>query len=254
MELRQEKGGVRALQTRFDEAERIAGQMLADARAFGDLYTEAHGRTLLAFTYLQSYQPIRAFDQAQQAFVLWRRLGNDKGQARALHYMGEACRLSRRPRQARHYLEITRARLARLAEEPWRGHLDQSLGALALEEGDAETALAHLQEALTRFKSIGDERSRTASLHAVGIALTHQGRYAEAERALREALAGWMRLGVTLETANVHYALGCLYRRTGQPDEARQSLQQARQIALELSPGAHRDRLLDDIQAELDAL
>jgi len=254
MELRQEKGGVRALQMRFEEAEKIAGQLLEDAQACGDVYTEAHGRTLLAFSYLLSYRPVPAFNQAQQALILWRRLDNAKGQARALHYMGEACRLNNRLSRARIYLGATHTLLRPFREEPWQAHLEQSFGALALDEGHVDEALERLFSARVFFEHLGDERNKTSSAHALGVAFTRAGFYEEAEVMLREALDGWDRLGGGLEAANVRHALGHLYRRNGRQARARQVLQDALQAAHSLPQGEYRDRLIREIDQDLAAL
>lgn len=254
MELRQEKGGVRALQMRFEEAEKIAHQLLEDARACGDIYTEAHGRTLLAFSYLLSHRLVPAYNQAQQALVLWKRLDNAKGQARALHYMGEACRLNNRLSRARIYLGATHTLLRSFWEEPWQAHLEQSFGALALDEGHVDEALERLFSARVFFEHLGDERNKTSSAHALGVAFTRAGFYEEAEVMLREALDGWERLGSSLEVANVRHALGHLYRHNGQQARARQTLQDALQAARSLPQSEYRDRLLREIDQDLAAL
>lgn len=254
MELRQEKGSVRALQMRFEEAEKIACQLLEDARACGDVYTEAHGRTLLAFSYLLSHRPVPAFNQAQQALILWKRLDNAKGQARALHYMGEACRLNSRLGRARVYLGATHALLSPFQEEPWQAHLEQSFGALALDEGHVDEALERLFSARVFFEHLGDERNKTSSAHALGVAFTRAGFYEEAEVMLREALDGWDRLGGGIEAANVRHALGHLYHRDGRQARARQVLQDALQTAHGLPQGEYRDRLIREIGHDLATL
>ncbi len=255
--LLQEKAGVRALQMRFQEAQEIARQLLADAQAVGDVQTAALGHALLAFAYIQSYRPKACFEHAQQAYLLWWHLGvaeadqeQERRLAQTLHYMGEACRLTSHLSRARYYLQRACQRVHRLKDRHWFAQLGQSLGALALEEGDPDRAIEHIQQARSLFEELRDTRSVVNSTHALGVALFRAGRYREAEEFLRDALAGWQRVDGSLEVANVYYTLGKLYCAEGRMLEARQAYLSSRDVALSLQ-GEHRDRLLSSVEEEL---
>ncbi|GEM_PF-3270029 len=258
-QLLQQKAGMRVWQERYDEALHTAHQLLTASISVGDLFTAALGHTLLAFVQIQSYHPQQAFEQAQQAYVLWRhieRLEKDTSalhSLQALHYMGEACRMNQRLRLAHYYLQRVYEHVAEIDDQSWLARLEQSLGSLALEEGRSPEAIQHIEAARELFQRINDSQGVAGATHALGVALYRAGETAQAEPMLLEAVQQWQAMNRRLETANARYALGKLYRGAGRPVKALETYRAALQ-AMEHASGHHYDQLRRNLREEIDSL
>ena len=81
------------------------------------------------------------------------------------------------------------------------GLVEVSLGRLAWDEGDLDTARGWFDAAKLRFERCGDEVGLAHSLHGLGLVAFTDGFYPQAEAFLRDALAMWQSLGFTWELA-----------------------------------------------------
>ncbi|HEX4091618.1 MAG TPA: adenylate/guanylate cyclase domain-containing protein [Trebonia sp.] len=125
---------------------------------------------------------------AEQALAIWRDLGNLSWQARALNV----------------------------------------LGARAYFEGRWDDALSYFRQAVDAHERTGDQWNAAIAAGNVGEILSNQGRYDEAERALRPAERVLRASGALAETAFVSSVLGLAAARAGQPAAALRLLEEAR--------------------------
>ncbi|MFC1959333.1 tetratricopeptide repeat protein [Chloroflexota bacterium] len=229
-DLRKETAALCARQFRFEEAEAIAEELLVYARKTRDILTIARGRILLAYVYLQEHRFKDAFASAQQAYILWRHLGIIPAQARALHYMGEAARLTKLFDRAALYLDMAVKHVQQLNEPTWHALLLQSLGSLALEQKRYDAAMGDIDCARDYFRQSCDQRNLLNSTHSLGVAKSRAGQYAEAEVLLLEAADGWSQLGSSWKLAEVYYALGKTYSSWGEIHRAKMVICEARKM------------------------
>jgi tetratricopeptide (TPR) repeat protein len=87
--------------------------------------------------------------------------------------------------------------------------------------GDIGAYCALIHEAIGHFERSGDHRALAQRRHAAGYALMRIGRYDEAERILRRALADTERIGLPLARAYALENLGLTLAYLGRLDEAR---------------------------------
>jgi len=130
---------------------------------------------------------------AEQALAIWRDLGNLSWQARALNVLG-----------ARTYFE-----------------------------GRWDDALSYYRQAADVHERTGDQWNAAIAAGNVGEILSNQGRYPEAEQALRPAERVLRASGALAETAFVSSVLGRAAARAGQPLSALRLLEEARASFLE---------------------
>ena len=126
-------------------------------------------------------------------------------------------------REARSWLERAVA-LDQEADSPDRAKALYSLGTLAVDRGEYDTARAVFEASLTIRRHLGDERGVAESLNALGAVATDQEDYDRARALLNESLTIRRRLDVRRDVARSLYNLANLAREEGQLVEARCTL------------------------------
>jgi tetratricopeptide (TPR) repeat protein len=86
--------------------------------------------------------------------------------------------------------------------------------------GDAASALSLYNVAIGNFEKAGDTRAACRHLVSAAAACIELGAYADAERALRDALTSAERMGLSGVTASVWHHMGMLQARLGDPKNA----------------------------------
>ena len=100
--------------------------------------------------------------------------------------------------------------------------------------GDYEEAEAHLQEALTLTRDLGDRRATARALHGLGNLDLYRGNYAAARELFEESLATRREIGDKLGVANALNNLGILAANAGDGDGARAMFEESLAIRREI--------------------
>jgi tetratricopeptide (TPR) repeat protein len=182
--------------------------------------------------------------------AVFQRTGYTRGEASALHNLGML-----NADEAR-WVDATEAyqRCLELLESL---HDRQGVATVLLNRSEVECAQGQFAEAiascdvaLSIFSDIGDDSGRGEALRWKGHALREVGRFAEADKALGEALRIARRLQVKLLEAEASWDLGRSRAAQGDVDGARGHLDRAYELFAAL--GARRD--LADVALERDRL
>lgn len=99
-------------------------------------------------------------------------------------------------------------------------HVYRARAYRALVAGDTAAALSMYNVAIAGFEQAGDVRAACRHLVSAGAACLELGAYAEAERALADALASAERMGLSGVAASAWLNLGMLQARTGSLEES----------------------------------
>jgi eukaryotic-like serine/threonine-protein kinase len=109
----------------------------------------------------------------------------------------------------------------RIDEDPLAAaHVYRTRAYRALVSGDTGSALSMYNVAISHFEAAGDMRAACRHLVSAAGACIELGSYAEAERALTDALASAEHMGLSGVSANVWHHQGMLLGRTGDPRSA----------------------------------
>jgi eukaryotic-like serine/threonine-protein kinase len=112
---------------------------------------------------------------------------------------------------------------SRKEEDPLSAaHVYRARAYRALVAGDTAAALSMYNVAISSFEQAGDVRAACRHLVSAGAACLELGAYAEAERALADALASAERMGLSGVAANAWLNMGMLQARTGSLEESLQ--------------------------------
>jgi tetratricopeptide (TPR) repeat protein len=225
--LRLTKGGIRIEQLHYEDAEALFRQLLGDAEAVGDSETALFGHDLAAYYYLNTYQPERAFDHAQQAFVLAIARRDLVRRLRGLHCMAEALRYTKQFGQADRYLQMAYEQAEKLNDQPWLAYLEYCFGALAVDTQDYPRAISQLRKARSMFQGTSNRPGEVSSIETLGFALMRAGQYEEAEDVLLEAIRGLKEIRNPFELAQTHYGLGMVYAQQGWKIQAKDAWYEA---------------------------
>ena len=248
------EGGLQVAQQRYDEVAASFSQLLEDAELSGDPQTALFGHDLAAYYFLGIYNPVQAFDHAQQAFVLAIALNDSVNRLRGLHGMAEALRIGNQTGQANRYLRMAYDQAKQLNNQPWLAYLEYCFGTQAVTDQNFPEAITHLMTARGMFKATSNRPGEINSIESLGFALMQFGRFAEAEPVLLEAIRGLKEIRNAFELAQSHYGLGMTYAGLGRTVLAREAWHEARHQLEDLA-GEHVQRLLDKIAdafSELD--
>jgi len=256
-ELHLAKGGVRASQLRYEEAEALFRQLLEDAELTGDVQTALYGHDLAAYYFLNIHEPVRAFNHGQQVFVLAIALRDPIKRLRGLHCMAEALRLGKYLGLANRYLHMALEQAQKLNDQPWLAYLEYCFGAWAVDSEDFPAAIGRLQNARSLFKATSNRPGEINTIESLGFALMQSGQYVEAEATLMEAIRGLKEIQNSFEVAQCYYALGMIYARQDRVVMAREAWYEAlHQLDEYSSDYSHVQGLLlklQDAVAELGA-
>ena len=168
-----------------------------------------------------------------------RRLGDRRGEARALSNRGAIQRQTGNYRGAALALEAALGISRDLNDRPVQAHALSNLGAVLWLTGDYPGAARALEEALAISRDIGDRCRQADALDDLGVVRRLTGDYCGAARALEEALAISRDIGDRCRQADALDDLGVVRRLTGDYCGAAQALEEALAISRDIG-----DRLL----------
>ncbi|HEX2093896.1 MAG TPA: tetratricopeptide repeat protein, partial [Longimicrobiaceae bacterium] len=184
--------------------------------------------------------------------------GDGAGTVRCLIELGDFLEQSGLYRKARHSYEVAFNRSLPLLDKGPQILALRRIARVALSLGDLQDALSHYQRSAELAHDSGDLHGEIVALTGLGNALVWQGRWTEAERRYREALAlvdqanGGERL--LLERAQLYNNLGNVATRQMQLEEADRWFSKALEIwtalpsSFDLAVCRHNQALLRDAQ------
>jgi DNA-binding winged helix-turn-helix (wHTH) protein/tetratricopeptide (TPR) repeat protein len=111
------------------------------------------------------------------------------------------------------------------------GQIYSALANLAMDQGQFDTADAHLERALAAFRLVGDRRRTAMMLNNQGLVRRQQGRLDESEALHLQSYAMREELGDTMGMGRIRNMLANLYLARGQFEAARESAEEAIEIA-----------------------
>ena len=158
----------------------------------------------------QRAEAARAAELFEQAVVMYRALGDERGTAAALNSWGSAVRNGGESARSRPLFTESLELRRRLGDEAGQATALYNLGCLELDEGDIELGRALLEEGLALDTKSGDEWAAAADLNALGVAALDSGDLAEARRLFVRALNAFRELGELDRLAEVFGSLAGL--------------------------------------------
>jgi tetratricopeptide (TPR) repeat protein len=99
-------------------------------------------------------------------------------------------------------------------------HVHRTRAYRALVSGDTGSALSMFNVAISHFEAAGDTRAACRNLVSAAAACIELGSYAEADRALNDALVSAQHMGLSGVSASVWHHQGMLHARLGEPRSA----------------------------------
>lgn len=169
-----------------------------------------------------------------EAVEIYRRLGDSRGQGRALIEFGIAQRVAG---DAECLETFTRALAIykSLGDRHGQAAALNELGSVRWQIGPVSTAEDHLLEALAIYRELGNRQGQAAALLYLGNVQLVMGALGAAEESLTEASAIGRELGQPVLVANSELYLGDVQRAAGLLDDAEKSLYSALKSYTELS-------------------
>jgi predicted ATPase/class 3 adenylate cyclase len=131
----------------------------------------------------------------EESVTLFREVGNRRGTARSLTYLGVATQYLDDPATALSFHQES-ARISREIGDRWvLAFASSQLGSLALAGGDPASARAYREESVAIFREVGDRFGRGMVLIGLGQLMRADGDLARAATLYREALDDLSQLG-----------------------------------------------------------
>ena len=206
---------------------------LENARALGDRHAEAWMLINLGMAYGVQRRG-EAIEYSEQAMVLYRELGDLRGESRAATNVAsghfELRRFSEALEAAQRSLAIDRQAGNRYGE----GIALELIGCACRELGRYDEAIEHMDSALAIFRELGDRRTEADVLSELAEAYAGSGRVAEAVAALNDSLTIWVDIDDRSGRATALERLALAQRQMGENDQARASLSEAVRLFREL--------------------
>jgi tetratricopeptide (TPR) repeat protein len=138
----------------------------------------------------------------QQALAVFREIGDQRGQARALHNLGTVELLQARPQQASGYFRQALPRYRQAGDQTGEARTLNNLGTVDGLQRRYQQAAEHHQQALDLFDKIGDRSGEAEALNGLGRAhsglaraYSASGNPGQARRHWLEALARYTECG-----------------------------------------------------------
>lgn len=188
--------------------------------AYSVAITHAH----IAEVYFAEEHYDRALDEWRSALAGYKAEQDTMGIAVSMEAMARAFEQAGRKDSAFVYFGYT-ADLMRALGSPQHAGMMRYQQSLLQENASDTTVLRMQQEALDLLSNARDKLGRCIILEGLGRTQTRMGLFAEAERALREALTISAKSGFKKNRADLHAALSALYERMHQVDSALVHLQ-----------------------------
>ncbi|MGG6242687.1 tetratricopeptide repeat protein [Nodosilinea sp. AN01ver1] len=185
-----------------------------------------------------------ALELLNQAIVLWRKVGDRRGEAISLSDLGLVYRnLSRYAEALEAYhqaLDIQRE----IGDRYNEATALNNMGSIYYRLGDYPKALELYQESLNIREDIGDEHGQAFSLNSIGLVYQEQSQYAEALEYYSQALGLFKNAGDAEGEAAVLNNMATIYEVQGNYSKALEIYQQNLQIRRE---GSDRDGEATDL-------
>lgn len=176
-------GHLQEAQTRLNRALAIPGAERTPARAQA---LQLAGSVAIATGDLEIASTL-----AQEAFALWRELGDPRGQAAALKTMGTIAENALNWQVATELLEAALTIWRRLYEVIPAGNTLALLGGIAYAQGQLDRAVALEEEAFSLLQSAGDTRLAARTVWYLGLFAATRGEMREAAQHYRASLITW---------------------------------------------------------------
>ncbi len=246
---------VHAEQGRFDEARAYFQSALTISRELGDRRQEGLVLGNLGSLNTEQGRLELGREQTEAALAIHRDTGEriEEGQA-----LGNIAMLD----QAAGHVEAARSNfLAALAiardasNRRQEGVVLGCLGGLESENGQLDEARLHYDQALAIHRAVGNRRSEGVVLAQLADLLARQGRNEEAHVLLAQGEGHLRAVGEPLDLAELLCLRGRLELAAGEPERARQSLEEANigAEALDLDPGAKLCQGIAALRRAIDA-
>jgi CHAT domain-containing protein/Tfp pilus assembly protein PilF len=200
---------------------------LSAYRKLGDRRGEAEALTFLGAISVQSTRYREAIDYHAQAVPLWRELANRRLEAFSLNDIGYAHQNLGEFRLA---LDYYNQALTIRESLPIARELAQtltSIGVVCTEIGEAEQALASYRRSLALARESGDKVQQAYALNSLALLQVGMGESQEALIGLREALSLWKEVGYRNGEADALNTIGLTYDRLGDAQAALDYFSQA---------------------------
>jgi len=181
----------------------LAQSLAASAARTASRAGVLHGAGVLADA--QDDRP-EALARTQESVALFREIGDRRGSAHPLAFLGYLHQ-SEDPARARLLLEESAAVCRAEGDRPGLVHALCFLGRLALERGHYAEARAPIEESLAISQSLGYQQGVAESLNRLGTLALSQGDHAAARPLLEECLALYREIG---NQKGIAYTLRCL--------------------------------------------
>ena len=157
----------------------------------------------LAAVRLRLGDATRARSGEEEALVIFRRLGDQLGEAIALLHLGEICAYVGENADARRFLDEALAVARDIKHPEIESDCERVLGQLALERGDLPEARLCLARSLSGFQAAGNKRGAAMALWWLGKIDVANNDGASALPHLREAIRAFASFGMNAETIGV---------------------------------------------------
>ncbi|HEV2378103.1 MAG TPA: tetratricopeptide repeat protein [Streptosporangiaceae bacterium] len=216
------------------------------ARNLGDQRGQAN-----ALTYLGDVQRLTgdypgAARALEQALSIYRDLGDQRGQANALTELGDVRSLTGDYPDAAQALEQALDIYRDLGHRLGQARALTRLGDVWRLTGDYPDAAQALKEALDIFRGLGERLGQARALNRRGVVWRLTGDYPRAAQAQEQALDIYRDLGERLGQANALTALGVVWRLTGDYPGAAQAQVQALDIYRDLGDRGGEAEVLNE--------
>ncbi len=179
----------------------------------------------------------------EQALMLHRELGDERGETRAANNVAKALFDLRRFPEALESAERSLVIQQRTGNRYGEGIAIGMLGAACSELGRYQPAVDHLQQALAIFREVGDPLVEADALSDLGEAFVQLGRIDDALASLRESLGIWRSIGNRYGEAATLHRLGSAMYRSGSPQQASSVLSEALSLFESLGDQAQADQV-----------
>jgi class 3 adenylate cyclase len=165
--------------------------------------------------------------EAAEVVAIAQRCGARDVLARAL-VLRDGADLARGQYEGEHWAEQALAIWRELGNLTWQAHALNQLGIRAYFEGHWDDALDYYRQSADAHERTGNQWNASIAACNVGEILANQGRYAEAEQALRPAERVFRASGALSDTAFAISIIGRALARSGQPLPGLRLLEEAR--------------------------
>ncbi|MGA5132008.1 AfsR/SARP family transcriptional regulator [Streptomyces olivoreticuli] len=233
--------------------EQAATALLAAACEAGDTRSEGRARTVLAHVDRIGGRFEQADEHGRLAMLLGRACGDAIPCCYAANYRGIIAIYEHRYKDAELYLGQSLAAFRADGNRPGEASALSNLARVRLDTGRVVSGVELAEQALALYHEIGASWRVANGLYALGVALTHAGRYEEALNRLSEALPVFRDNRQRLWEGMTHYRMANVHLCAGRPAAAAHHAEQA--LKLRGIGGAwRRGNVLTLLGRSLDAL